>query len=540
MLAACTAAPPATAPVESETSVASPILATAPAPVPEAVAWSRLPDADALHQMLPFAIDAAAGITTIVGRVEDGQGGVEDRPAFATSRDGKTWTRGLTDGGSTTGVAVAVTQFGTAMIAVGIDRCRAYVSESVGDMASASGCQAAIWRSTDGATWTRAAGDQFEAAALTSVIDFDGLAIAGGTRGDRAVVFTSSDGLSWEALADSPAFDRAVIVNLASRSGQVVAVGYKFGATAAGAVSSIPVAWSSTNGKSWSEPVVLPASRDGLASAVAAGPAGFVAVGFASLLVEGYVRGRQRLAWASSDGLGWAATPVEGSSADGYLRGVRGNGSASLAIGWVSSGTSFLEGSRDASGWYVQSLPSDLSGMLGEARSIAWSGTRYLIVGAREPSDSGTIAVVLVGSPEVVGGGPLASVSPASTDPLVPGPSVGLISRLDGTLTLSGSIAGTLTVSGECTALAGRIGVLFGEGTMADGQKATVQLDIVDGIVGMQIFLEGAGKGSAILAQAPFAAPATLPTPPAGTIQLRFTKTAGDTANGELVFRCSR
>lgn len=540
MLAACSAGPPATAPVELGASGASPVLATAPAA--DAVPWSRLPDADALHQMLPFGIDAAAGVTTIVGRVEDGQGGFEDRPAFATSRDGKTWTRGLVDGGPTTGVAVAVTQFGTATIAVGIDRCRVYVSESVGDVASASGCQAAIWRSTDGATWTRAAGDQLEAAALTTVIDFDSFAIAAGTRGDRAVVFTSSDGMAWESIEGSTEFDRAVIVGLASKPGRVVAVGYQLAAPAGGGVSSVPVTWSSTDGRSWSGPVTLPAPQDSLTRAVAAGFAGFVALGSAPLLVDGYVTGRQRLAWASQDGLSWVATPIESTSANGQLSGVRGDQSEWLAIGWDSSeGRSFLQGMRDASGWYVQSLTRELAAVLGEARAIAWNGTRYLVVGASEPSGSGTTAVVLSGHPGMEGGGPLPSVAPASTDEFVPGPSVGLVSRLDGTLTLSGSIAGTMVVSGDCGGtLSARSVVLFGEGTMADGRKAMVQLDIADGIMGMQIFIEGASKDSAIIARAPFAAPTALPTPPAGTIELVFAITGDGTADGELAFRCSR
>ena len=503
--------------------------------------WTRLPDADALHQMLPFGMDSDPDLTMVVGRFEDGQGGYEDHPAFATSRDDATWTRGVMADGPTTGVPVAVTGSGTSAIAVGIDRCRFFVRGGV-DASEASTCQAAIWHSTDGAAWNRVADDRFEAAALTSVIDFDGLAVAAGARGDRAVVFVSSDARAWEEIEGAGSFDGAVIVGLASRPGRLVAIGYQVGAMGSGSSgASAPVSWTSTDGRSWAGPVRLPAApTNGFATAIASHPSGFVAVGDAPRLEDGYVTGRQPLAWSSPDGLAWTATPIETTAGFGELIGVGGDSDGSMALGSDPGGIGpFLEGARRSGGWYLQALPDALRSVLGEARAISSNGTRYLIAGAAQAADFSTTAIILSGHPGIEGGGPLPSVAPAATDEIVPVPSADLPARLDGTLQLTGAVTATLAMSGSCSAVVTNTGVLFGEGTLGDGRNVLAQLDFLDDRVGMQLFVEGGSKDSAIIGAAPIAKPPALPTPPSGTIDLAFAMPDG-TANGVLIFRCNR
>lgn len=533
LLAACSAGvPSASPPAGTAQAPANPT----PAPTAQIRPWTRLPDADALHKLLPFAIDAEAGTTTIVGRFDDGQGGVEDHPAFATSTDGSHWTRGTLGAGPSTGVPVAVTRIGQALIAVGADRCR-FGGLTVGYASTASACQAAIWRSTDGAQWSRVLDDRLESAALATVIDFDGLAIAAGSRGDRAVLFTSSDGTSWEPIEGSAALDHGVIVGLASRPGQVVAIGFLLGSPG----SSIPVSWSSSDGRSWTGPVRLPAPADGSPIRLAARADGFVAVGTAPRLVNGVQTGNQPLAWASTDGLTWSATPIEATTGEGQLLGLGSEATGSLALGQDSGGGgAFLEGEAGDSGWYLQPLANDLRQALGEARAVAWDGSGYLIVGAVQPPEFGENAVVLSGRPQFQVGGPLPTPGPAATNELVPGPSQALASSLDGSLALTGSVAGMFGLTGDCPAVTKGQGVLFGDGTMADGQSATIQLDLADGKAGIQIFRAGATKDSEIIAIAPYAPPTGLSSPPSGTITLAFAVQPGGTANGTLTFTCTR
>jgi hypothetical protein len=173
------------------------------------------------------------------------------------------------------------------------------------------GLAPAAWTSADGTTWHRQVvptlsnGAEWER--VTTILPVTGGFIAGGSVGPelgdrRARFWSSADGTTWEPVPDDPAFAGAEVADILGVGNRFVAIG-KLGT---GQRWTGSIAWVSDDGRRWRR-IDSPELAAGIASAVAAAPGGgLVAVG--SDLDE-----REALAWRSTDGSSWQASPREAS-----------------------------------------------------------------------------------------------------------------------------------------------------------------------------------------------------------------------------------
>ena len=132
---------------------------------------------------------------------------------------------------------------------------------------------AAIWVSQDGRTWQSVAllGDAATGIPRSITATPEGfVAVGSGCCPDRAAVWLSGDGLAWERLPDQPAFADAAMFGVSWQDDGLVAVG-----CSALLECFSGLAWTSPDGRTWSEPVVL----DMLPGDVAATTRGTFALG---------------------------------------------------------------------------------------------------------------------------------------------------------------------------------------------------------------------------------------------------------------------
>ncbi len=158
-----------------------------------------------------------------------------------------------------------------------------------------------------------------------------GMLIAVGGDVQGAVVLRSSDGVQWTRAADEPAFDDASLRAIASRGGQVVAVGARSG-------SARGLLWTTTDGVAWRDRGYAFAGNIEVVG-VAAGPSSFVVAG--SFRTPADASGARRLmgaAWTSADAATWDrfTMPVDTETGDFRLTYVTFVGSRFVALGRAS------------------------------------------------------------------------------------------------------------------------------------------------------------------------------------------------------------
>jgi hypothetical protein len=165
---------------------------------------------------------------------------------------------------------------------------------------------AALWTSADGSAWSRAALPAgTPPRRIVDAVHGAGGWLAVGRAGDRALPLMSADGGTWQSVPGGKALSGSGLtpVAAAATSGAYVIVGRQNDTSAA--------AWYSTDLKNWSW--AGDAGKGDLSGTgdapkwtadVAAGPAGFVAVG-------GQTRNKtaQPAVWTSPDGRKWASSP---------------------------------------------------------------------------------------------------------------------------------------------------------------------------------------------------------------------------------------
>jgi hypothetical protein len=235
--------------------------------------WRAAADLDVLR-----GTNGGTSMTAVIA--VDGRflaGGYRDDPAAGTksaavwrSDDGLAWRAdddvGHFDGGSILDMAAS----DQTVVAVGTNGDPTYGP-------------AAAWRWTPAGGWRRAQLQPDDGGAMTSVTFHDGRFVAVGTSaGDRgARVWTSTDGLTWSAVPDQPAFHfydlPARMHTVLSYPGGIAAAGLRFDA---GKGSS--VVWTSRDGTAWEsawETSFSGGEMDGLAvsggSLVAVGRTGY-------------------------------------------------------------------------------------------------------------------------------------------------------------------------------------------------------------------------------------------------------------------------
>ena len=269
---------------------------------PDGLVWSRVS-----HNEAVFGGPGEERMWDVIagpgGMVAVGQSGTHEAPRAAVwiSTDGATWEQASGDPAVFSGDERAI-MYG---VAAGSD---GFVAVGVVGAPDES-VDAAAWYSANGATWIRATandevfggeGDQ----ELRSVTWIDDHFVAVGY-GNGGVVWTSVDGTEWKQVDDpSGAFAAGIgstdPVAVVTGGPGLVAIGNGW----AGDQPAVAV-WTSTDGFTWTRVNHDSATFGGLRppqmSAVASGPGGVIAVGF-----DGERDGASDVAiWTSRDGLRW-------------------------------------------------------------------------------------------------------------------------------------------------------------------------------------------------------------------------------------------
>jgi hypothetical protein len=271
---------------------------------------------------------------------------------------------------------------------------------------------AAIWVSQDGRTWQSVAllGEAATGIPRSITATPEGfVAVGSGCCPDRAAVWLSRDGLAWERLPDQPAFADAAMFGVIWQDDGLVAVG-----CSAVLECFSGLAWTSPDGRTWSEPVVL----DMLPGDVAATTRGTFAVGSS----EGY-EGSAALA-LNVDGATWSESSVIAPSGSlhaaidtpagilvvGGTTSPRRGRAATLAfisldgVTWQPLEGPGLEGvwledaAAAADGWLLAGWSSGRSGELPAALWTADLETFSAIPFPREMKEGGLVHAAAVGS----------------------------------------------------------------------------------------------------------------------------------------------
>jgi hypothetical protein len=202
------------------------------------------------------------------------------------------------------------------------------------------GKRAVVRVSADGRAWSAVESASFANATMIGVTRIGGRLVAFGrdvTSEERvhAAVWTSSDGASWRRAAESPAFDESQLVAAVPGSPGIVAVGGM-------PHSDTAAMWVSPDGEAWER--VATFAHSFIWSVTAGGP-GFVAVGWRR--TDPHIRAA---VWTSADGRTWTAAPPLPQDEAVQLRAVSAVRGMLVAVGDHTDGA-FVYTSRDAVMW---------------------------------------------------------------------------------------------------------------------------------------------------------------------------------------------
>ena len=193
-----------------------------------------------------------------------------------------------------------------------------------------------VWRSADGASWTRLAQSPLlKSTLLDGVVAGSGLLVAHGSTGDElaAAVWLSSDGETWEETRDLAGMDP--ISAMTNGPNGLVAIGTQY-------VPSLEVTQAlaaiSADGRSFQQ-AQLPTGLPFLFESVASTDAGYVAVGHA----EDEEQSVMAAAMASADGLTWSAAPDNPDFADVRFEHVSAVPGGFVAVGSIPQETFGLQ-----------------------------------------------------------------------------------------------------------------------------------------------------------------------------------------------------
>jgi hypothetical protein len=202
------------------------------------------------------------------------------------------------------------------------------------------GKRAVVRVSADGRAWSAVESTSFANATMIGVTRIGGRLVAFGrdvTSEERvhAAVWTSSDGTSWRRAAESPAFEESQLIAAVPGGPGIVAVGgMPHRDTAA--------MWVSPDGEAWERVATFAQS---FIWSVAAGGPGFVAIGWRR--TDPHLRAA---VWTSADGRTWTAAPPLPHDEAVQLRAVAAVRGTLVAVGDHTDGA-FVYMSRDGVEW---------------------------------------------------------------------------------------------------------------------------------------------------------------------------------------------
>ena len=174
-----------------------------------------------------------------------------------------------------------------------------------------------------------------------------------------------------------PGFLGTAAYGIATAGDRLVVVGSSV-VGESGDVALPAVAWTSDDGSSWTA-VESPAFAAGPMRAVAATPAGFVAVGFG-------IDDTRAAAWTSTDGSAWTAVPdqpaFEALGKPVRMAAVASNGAGLVAAGWKSdagNGSGVVWRSPDGNVW--ERVPDQVSLSGASLAGVTFAGDAPIVAG---------------------------------------------------------------------------------------------------------------------------------------------------------------
>ncbi|NNF87872.1 MAG: hypothetical protein HKM97_05060 [Acidimicrobiia bacterium] len=315
-------------------------------PAPGLDSWQQV-GADLMYPVVGLFDMTQAGPWLVAVGFDPG-GDMRQDGVILASRDGRYWIRfAENDPALTTGTVLiyGIVQGGPGLVAVGMS------CEDAG-FPCETGPHPTVWTSVDATSWTRTPHDPDLYGELGSMEDIvatdDGIVAVGvieaqaaGEGTSTSAVWLSVDGLEWSRVWDG--VPGTYLLGVAARpDGVIVGVG---GATDQSG-ATVGAAWVSTGPDQWervdqsSTAFTSPTGLDVVILDVAAGPAGFTAVGSeGSSLVA---------VWRSVDGRSWTRvdTADQPFGDTGTLASI-----AAVDSGWIAGGPDFSSGFGPATLW---------------------------------------------------------------------------------------------------------------------------------------------------------------------------------------------
>ena len=245
------------------------------------------------------AVAAWRGGFIAVGRAQDGATGVVVAAVWLSS-DGLAWSRVPGEGfgaGELTGIAAGPAGPGAAH-ATGAGTGR-IVAVGTAPPTTVDGIQhvtSVAWISDDGATWRRVTAPALAAGAMRAVVAGGPgfVAVGSGAADDRAMAWTSPDGVDWTAVPGVTSFLNYTLPirahAVAATGSGLVAVGWK-----SDGGNGSAVAWTSPDGVRWDRVPDVPSFSGGEMDGIASVGSGLVAVG-----LTGYPDNDAAYAWTSA------------------------------------------------------------------------------------------------------------------------------------------------------------------------------------------------------------------------------------------------
>ena len=300
-----------------------------------------------------------------------------------------------------------------------------------------AGQRAVVWRSADGVTWQRIeSGPSFADSTISTLVAIPSGVLAIGTAatldslcsGGEGTncnpvspirLWTSSDGITWQRLPDAATapFGRASLGPVVAGPGGLVLFGWH--QPVSSSAPTTPAEWTSADGRTWTaQTQFATAFPDGVVEGLVALTDGYAAVGRNTGLGSGHAAGT---AWFSGDGRTWTMATVPVSAATDEQTSIYAGASGLLAVG--SNTTRTFWSSADGRSWTSVDLATVPFSATSSSPVLVDDGSRIVAIGIDHAGAAGGWV-----STDGVAWQPIAGFEPAATGPIpqIPNTDTGL------------------------------------------------------------------------------------------------------------------
>ncbi|HEY5629191.1 MAG TPA: hypothetical protein VIR16_06740 [Candidatus Limnocylindrales bacterium] len=347
-------APPTAAPTIAPSTTPAPTPTPTPTPAPQVgLSWQRVTDPDIM--MGPYG--------SMYGVIAGGPGAIAWGEVYATgpriwfTTNGRDWTKASVEAPTdfdpdqkAPGAVLDLTRGGPGFVAVGVYSRAQVVKTDTGSTIDRSQ-NAIIWTSTDGKTWQMVPnGPVFHDANMGNVIAWKGGLLAFGCAGcgmeaGPTVVWSSTDGRSWTKFSPTLPAGSAVIGNVTATADALWGIGGPVPQSGDPNPPQARPTLTSLDGRTWT--AAAPPATQLLSRNVTAVGDTLVKVGSATKGCSNEQGTCPAAAWRSTDaGVTWTSVPVTGTRPAGVT------GSIMTAVAALGDGTLVAVGD-DRSGGYT-------------------------------------------------------------------------------------------------------------------------------------------------------------------------------------------